>query len=203
MKLADVFETILDDDCMEELEELIIYDIKSGFLNNEEIQEDCVLYLETNYPDEYEAVTAEMFRDVVREMRLEHQNTGTQENYKKLRKAFDDMEKLGIVTEHFAGYTMDDGFEIVNERATEQHKRGETLVGCCFYIQQDLIRQFEYGSKKLQFTFGNYFENPTAEKVGEMIVEVLQKNGFETEWNGSADRKIAIVDFEWDKICEE
>ena len=109
------------------------------------------------------------------------------------------MEKRGIVTEHFAGFTMEDGYDIVNEEIEERYKNGEKIIGCCFYITQDLMHVIHEDTTSLMFTFGNCFDKPTAEDVGKVIVEEFEKVGFVVEWNGSADKKIAILDFKWDK----
>lgn len=192
----------LDENCVEELEELIKDDIQAGFLSNEEIQEDCIFYLEYNYPDDAEKVSEEDFFEIVLEYRGRFQNTGTQENYKKLDLAFDNLEKRGIITEHFAGFTMEDGYDIVNEQIEECYKNGEKIIGCCFYITQDLMHVIHEDTTSLMFTFGNCLDKPTAEDVGKVIVEEFEKVGFMVEWNGSADKKIAILDFKWDKRYE-
>lgn len=194
---------ILDEDCVEELEELIKDDIQAGFLSNEEIQEDCILYLEYNYPEDVEKVSKEDFFEIVLEYRGRFQNTGTQENYKKLDLAFGNMEKRGIVTAHFAGFTMEDGYDIVNEKIEEHYKNSEKIIGCCFYIMQDLMHVIHEDTTSLMFTFGNCFDKPTAEEVGKVIVEEFEKAGFIVDWNGSADKKIAILDFKWDKQYED
>ena len=190
---------LLEENCVEELKELIQDDIQAGFLSNEEIQEDCIFYLEYNYPDDVEKVSKEDFFEIVLEYRSRFQNVGTQENYKKLDLAFDNMEKRGIVTEHFAGFTMEDGYDIVNEEIEERYKNGEKIIGCCFYITQDLMHVIHEDTTSFMFTFGNCFDKPTAEDVGKVIVEEFEKVGFVVEWNGSADKKIAILDFKWDK----
>ena len=60
---------LLEENCVEELKELIQDDIQAGFLSNEEIQEDCIFYLEYNYPDDVEKVSKEDFFEIVLEYR--------------------------------------------------------------------------------------------------------------------------------------
>lgn len=51
----------------------------------------------------------------------------------------------------------------------------------------------------LYLSFGNCFDKPTAEEVGQMIVEELETTGFRVQWDGTSEKKIAIEDFKWDK----
>lgn len=195
----------LSEDMIYELEELIKEDVKIGFLCNSEIQEDCILYLETNYFDDFinMNLTPEMFSDIVLEYRKKYQNPGTQENYKKLDAAFKCLEKRGIVTAHFAGFTTSDGWGIINRKIETYHSNSnKKIIGACFYIQQDLLHIFDDDIKELLFTFGSYSEQLTDQEIGEIIVEEFKKSGFDTSWNGSTDRKIAIINFIWDKQCE-
>ncbi|ATP40483.1 hypothetical protein CSE16_10730 [Solibacillus sp. R5-41] len=190
---------LLDECCANELEGLITDNIKAGFLSNEEIQEECKLYIEDNYPDDEGKIIDDDFSAIIAELRDKFQNVGTQENFMKLDLAFDNMEKRGVVTKHCAGYTLSDGFDDCNEYATECYEKGEKIVGCCFYTMQDLEHIFHDDTTVLYFAFGNYFDKPTAEEIGQIIVEELEITGFSIKWNGSADERIAITNLVWDK----
>lgn len=69
--------------------------------------------------------------------------------------------KRGIVTLHYAGYTQSDGFEDCNELAAKLHEKGEKVIDCCFYTEQDLGHILHEESNLLYLSFGNYFEKPT------------------------------------------
>ena len=107
--------------------------------------------------------------------------------------------KYGIVALHYAGYTQSDGFEDCNEEAMWLHEKGEKVVGCCFYTEQDLEHILHEDTTLLYISFGNYFEKPTAEEVGQIIVDELKANGFCIQWDKTAETKIAIKNFKWDK----
>ena len=187
----------IDEMCAYELEEQIIYSIKIGFLSNEEIQEECEEYIE-NY-DDVGKISSEEFLEIVMKFRKEFQNVGEQENFLKLDLAFKNMEKQGIVALHEDCAC---GFEDCTEIAAKRYENGEKVIGCCFYTSQDVERILD-GNRLFYFSFGNCFEEPTTEEVGQIIVEELEKVGFVVQWNQSADTKIAIVDFVWDKkYCE-
>lgn len=194
---------IEDECCADELEEMIIDHIKAGFLSNDEILEDCMEYIEEDYPDECDNITEDDFLEIIEMLRKEFQNTGNQENFLKLDLAFTSLMKQGIVALHYAGYTQSDGFEECNEVATELHEKGEKVVGCCFYTEQDLGHILHGDSTLLYFSFGNYFETPTAEEVGQIIVDELKTAGFCVQWDGTAETKIGIKNFKWDKYYSD
>ena len=189
----------LDECCANELEEMIIDYIKAGFLSDEEIIEDCEEYIEEEYPDDSENISTEDFCEIMKALRSEYQNTGNQENFLRLDSAFKKLEEQGIVSLHCAGYTQSDGFDDCNEIAAERHGNGEKIIGCCFYTMQDLERILHEERALLYFSYGNYFDKPTAVEVGQKIAEELGAAGFSVQWDGSADSKIAIKDMKWDK----
>ena len=192
-----------DECCANELEEMIIDYIKAGFLSNDEISEDCEEYIEDNYPDECDNITEADFLEIIEMLRKEFQNTGNQEHFLKLDLAFTSLMKQGIVALHYAGYTQSDGFAECNEVAKELHEKGEKVVGCCFYTEQDLGHILHEDSMLFYFSFGNYFEKPTAEEVGQIIVDELKTAGFCVLWDGTAKTKIGIKDFKWDKYYRD
>lgn len=195
----DLKSEIKDECCANELEEMIIDYIKAGFLSNDEISEDCREYIEDNYPDECDNITEDGLLEIIESHRKEFQNTGNQENFLKLESAFKSMRKLGIVALHYAGYTQSDGFDDCNEVASELHKNGEKVVGCCFYTEQDLEYILHGYGDVLCFSYGNYFEKPAAEEVGQIIARELRNVGFNIQWDGSAESKVGIKGFKWDK----
>lgn len=189
----------IDECCADELEEMIIDYIKAGFLSNDEILEECKEYIEEDYPDDCESITDKEFLKIIETLRNEFQNKGNQKNYFKLDSAFKNLGKQGIVALHYAGYTQSDGFDDCNEIASALHEKGEKVVGCCFYSEQDLGHILHQESTLLYLSFGNCFDKPTAEEVGQMIVKELETTGFRVQWDGTSEKKIAIEDFKWDK----
>lgn len=185
--------------CANELEEMIINYIKAGFLSNDEILEDCEEYINDFYRNERNNITKDDLLEIIKALRKEFQNTGNQENFLKLELAFNSLKKHGIVALHYAGYTQSDGFVDCNEVATWLDEKGEKVVGCCFYTEQDLEHILRGDSTLLYISFGNYFEKPTAEEVGQIIVDELKAIGFCVQWDGTAETKIAIKNFKWDK----
>lgn len=195
----DLKSEIKDECCANELEEMIIDYIKAGFLSNDEISEDCREYIEDNYPDECDNITEDGLLEIIESHRKEFQNTGNQENFLKLESVFHSFMKYGIVALHYAGYTQSDGFVDCNEVAEWLEERGEKVVGCCFYTEQDLEHILQEDHSPLYISFGNYFEKPTAEEIGQIIANELKAIGFPVQWDGTAETKIAIENLKWDK----
>ncbi len=190
---------IEDECCADELEEMIINYIKAGFLSDDKIIMECEQYMEDFYCEECDNITKDDLLEIIRALRKEFQNTGNQENFLKLESAFHSLMKRGIVALHYAGYTQSDGFEDCNEVAERLQEEGEKVIGCCFYTEQDLEHILHEDGTLLYVSFGNYCENPTAEEVGQIIAGELKAVGFCVQWDGTAETKIAMKDFKWDK----
>ncbi len=189
----------IDEMLADELEEQIVDYVKAGFLSDDEILEICEEYIEEDYPDDVDNITSDELLDVIEMYRDKFQNQGSQENYLKLDLAFQKLNAQGIVSLHCAGYVQADGFDDCNEIATERHENGEKVLGCCFYTMQYLEHILHEESTLLHFSFGNYFDEPTAEEIGHMIVKEFEAVGFSVQWGQTADTKIAIKDMVWDK----
>lgn len=193
------WKNMLDECCADELEEMVIDNIRVGFLSNSEILEECKEYIEENYPDDCCKFNTDEFLKIIQLLRNKHQNTGDQKNFLRLDSAFSNLRKQCIVALHCAGFTQSDGFDDCNEIASEKYKNGKRIIGCCFYTMQDLAHILHEESTSLYFSFGNYFDQPSAEEVGQKIAEELGAVGFSVKWDQTANTKIAIEDFEWDK----
>ena len=190
---------IEDECCADESEELMTDYIKAGFWSDDKILKECEQYIEDFYCDECDNITQYDLLDIIKALRKELQNTGNQENFLKLELAFNSLMKRGIVALHYAGYTQSDGFVDCNEMSIWLEEKGETIIGCCFYTAQDLEHILHEDNTLLYISFGNYFEKPTAIEVGQIIVDELMAVGFGVEWDKTANTKIAIKNFKWDK----
>lgn len=194
---------IQDECCADELEEMIINYVRAGFLSNDKILMECVQYIEDFYCHERDNITESDLLEIIQAFRKEFQHTGNQENFLKLESAFQSLMKQGIIALHYAGYTQSDGFADCNEMAAWLLEKGEKAVGCCFYTEQDLEHLLQEDRGQLYLSFGNYFEKPTAEEIGQMIAEELKNMGFCVQWNGTAETKIAVTGIKWDKYYSD
>ena len=193
----------IDENCAFEIEETIINNIKAGFLSDDEILEECTEDLEYDYPEDAGKLTEDVLSVVIKDYRTKFQNTGTQENFLKLKLAFENIDKHGIVTEHCAGDHLSDGFDDCNETADIRRKRGEDIIGYCFYTMYDIEHLTQGVTSVLYLAFGNYTGNWDIVEIGKIIARELENAGFSIEWNNSADVRIAIKDMVWDKQYTE
>ncbi len=190
---------IEDECCADELEEMITNYVKAGFWPNDKILMECEEYIKDFYSEEWGNITEDGLRTIIEALREEFQNTGNQENFLKLESAFQSLTAHGIAALHYAGFTQSDGFADCNEATEWMQEKGQKVIGCCFYTEQDLGHILQGDSTLLYLSFGNYFEKPTAEEIGQAIVNELKSVGFSIQWDGTAGTKIAIKDFKWDK----
>ncbi len=124
-------------------------------------------------------------------------------NYVRLRNVFDILNREGIIAIHFAGYTLDDGFEEVDVVFQFMKSNKIPRRGYCFYHQQDIERAMDESVQTLFLAFHSMnSDKGIALEVGERINELLFENGFEVEWDHSIDSRIKINNFLWDKMYD-
>jgi hypothetical protein len=124
-------------------------------------------------------------------------------NSPRLRNVFDALNRERIIAIHFAGYTMDDGFEEVGKVFQFMKNNEIPRRGYCFYHQQDIERALDESEKYLFLAFHSMNgDKKLAMEVGERISVLLIENGFAVEWNHGLDSRIKINNFSWDKVYD-
>ena len=190
----------IDGNCASETEEMIVNNVRAGFLSNKEILDDCMDDIRESYPEEKDKITSDVLAGVIAGCREKYKGDGRQENFLKLKLAFENIRRHGIITQHCAGYILSDGCDDCNELAYMLMDNGVEVTGYCFYTMQDVERLIRFGTgSPLYLAFGNYPDDVTPEEIGQIIVKELESAGFSTEWNNSADTRIAIENMVWDK----
>lgn len=123
----------------------------------------------------------------------------------RLIKAFDELNTLKIIALHNAGYTTSEGEEEVIEVELQLRKNKVQSEGYCFYHEQDLERAIDPKSRKLMIAFQKIdnSDDSITIQVGKKVEEVLKDNGFEVIWNGTAQSKLEIPNFNWEKIYKD
>lgn len=124
-------------------------------------------------------------------------------DFEKLAKAFDELNKQGIVSLHKAGYTRQDGENDCLEIIEELKALNIKVKGYCYYHTQDLERAI--GNEKMLFIgYDSYNqEDKLAEEVAQDIVKMLKHNGLHPKWNGSLNSRIEVLDINWQKIVDD
>lgn len=116
----------------------------------------------------------------------------------RLDEAFQALEGRGILALQNAGYTMSDGHDDAREVLIHEPGRYQ---GYCFYHGQDLERAVE--GRGLMIAFGHAEGDvPDKVKVGLAVKEELERVGFATEWDGTADRRINVPGIRWERRYE-
>lgn len=112
----------------------------------------------------------------------------------RLDAAFAELSDAGIVALHDAGGTTADGIVSVGEALDEIGREG--IRGYCFYHSQDVDRALEAG--QLWIAFGDLHDDPRqAADVAKAVQRVLERHGFQVEWNGDLGTRINIPAFDW------
>lgn len=185
----------------------IVSQVRMGFLSIGEIKENIVEEVEDNeFADEiseewaFEHINKE-WEKLITESKKWKSPTDT----KRLIKAFDELCSTNIIALHNAGYTTSDGeYEVVE---VERELRTKKIIsdGYCFYHGQDLSRAIDTENPSLYIAFQKVDNSDDAVTigVGKKVVDVLRKNGFEVEWDGTANTKILIPNFKWQLLYDE
>jgi hypothetical protein len=187
--------------------ESIISQVKMGFLSIDEIEENIIEEIEDNeFEDEISEKWAlkhikKEWANQIAESKKWKSPTDTE----RLTKAFDDLCNANIIALHNAGYTTSDGEDEVVQVEVELRKKEVISDGYCFYHEQDLARALEKGGSGLYLAFQkvNNTNDEITVAVGEKVVEILRRNDFEVEWDGTANSKIGILNFHWQLIYDD
>ena len=123
-------------------------------------------------------------------------------DFERLVKVFDQLNKEGIVSLHKAGHTRQDSEGDCREIIEELEAIGIKAKGYCYYHSQDLERAI-IDNGMLFIGYGsNAHNDEIGFEIANRIVELLNKNGFQTEWNGSLDTRIEINKIVWKKTYD-
>ncbi len=119
----------------------------------------------------------------------------------RLDRTFDRLRAQGICALHFpeSGYTLQHGHAAV---ADEIHAEGvpeDRYVGFCFYHAQDIDRALE--DEGLMVAFGSAVSDEDEDyvQIGRMVCEAFQREGLQTEWDGTANSRIRVPGLRWQR----
>lgn len=171
--------------------------VKSGFFNKEETLEQIQDML---YDDPLDEAWIKQEIDKQYEQRLAEQNTWPKEtDFDRLTQVFDHLNTSGIIALHRAGITRQDGESDTKDLHDELTLKGIKTRGYCFYHTQDMDRVID-GDNRLFLAFGDFEESDEqGTAIGKEIISALHKKGFKTNWNGSIETRIEVIDMNWQK----
>lgn len=180
---------------MSETDEYILDTIKiwvwSGFYSPSDVEEMIADVLED---DADEAFLRASVRPEFEKKVAEETDWSGRTDCDRLDEAFEELNALGIIALHNAGYTMSDGHSDVSEVL---HERGRGDVrGYCFYHGQDVERAL--AGKGLMIAFGDLDDDQGAKtQIGHSVKAVLEGRGFLVEWNGDPETRLNIATIDW------
>lgn len=174
----------------------ISYAIKGGFFDVEDIVQS---FLELGLP---ESETTMYIRKMFKEHNI---RSKTSTDVLKLQRFFDEISKEGYLALHKAGFTSSDVFDTIDIALEETNYKP---CGYLAYHEQDLNRVIETGTFTLAFGAFRDTEQTSSngmskQETGYEFKERLESLGFTVDWDGSPDRKIEILDFNYVKAYDE
>ncbi len=185
----------------------ILASIHMGFYPLNEIKEIILDEIEDNeFEDEIaEQWALEQIDQVYSAHRQASETWSHPTDTERLIQVFDELTAQGIIALHNPGYTTGDGeYEVIQ---VEQALRQEGIYsnGYCFYHEQDLERAIEAEHPTLHLHFQKVDNSMDAVTIalGHLIVSCLEKNGFTTQWNGTATQRIELPFFRWQWTFDE
>ena len=187
--------------------ESIVSQVRMGFLPIDEIKDNIIEEIEDNgFEDEISEEWAnEKINNEWENLISESKNWKSPTDTERLTEAFDELCDQNIIALHNAGFETSDGeYEVVEvERALREN--GKMSDGYCFYHEQDLARAISKDNPSLYIAFQkiNNEDDKISIEVGKKVVEVLKHHGFAVDWNESANTKILIPNFKWQRIYDE
>jgi len=195
----------LPSDMQQEIEEQIQFCIASGFYSKDEIFEQVrQIYEDTCMDYDIEIPSTHHIEKIVEKFSSNVDRSALEtSNYVRLRKVFDELNQERIISIHFVGYTLDDGFKEVGMVFKFMKSKDIPCRGYCFYQQQDIMRAMDKSIQNLYLAFhSTNGDKGIAVEIGERIVELLMREGFDIEWNHSEESRIKISNFLWDKVYD-
>ncbi len=190
----------------EEIQEIINFYVWSGLYTQEEIEEIILKTVREEYlyfpePGDGEINETEIRRIIATEYqkkKSEELTWRTETDCDRLDRVFEELNAQGILAIQNAGYTQSDGLDCVIELYHEPGGTQSSIVGYCFYHQQDLERVV--GGRGLHLTFGAIDgDHDRGIEVGHKIQQTLTQAGFRAGWNGELQTRIAVNDLKWQK----
>lgn len=117
----------------------------------------------------------------------------------RLDRAFDRLNGQGFCVLQWAGNTISDGMEEVGEVINAEGVPDDRYQGYCFFHSQDIDRAL--GGEGLLLAFGAT-DSDTSEdyvRMGRLVCEAFHQEGLKTEWDGTADSRIAVPALRWQR----
>src|SRR5262249_26325302 len=115
-----------------------------------------------------------------------------------LDRAFEALERQGVIALHMAGLTQTDGLEEVEDAYREAGGKNSKYAGHCFYTEQD--QEGALDGNGLCVGFGHLSgDDAKGVEVGQRVRAALEREGLNVEWDGTIGRRLFIRGFRWQR----
>jgi hypothetical protein len=119
-------------------------------------------------------------------------------DWDRLDQLFQSLRAEGILAEHDAGFTKQDGWDTVLGLYKEEGGRRSDITGLCFYTSQDMEGAMEGGG--LWLAYGHVSgDGRKGRAVGNRLREACEGAGFTVEWDGSVRTRLLLKNFRWQR----
>lgn len=116
----------------------------------------------------------------------------------RLDRAFNTLERQGVIALHLAGFTQTDGLEEVKDASREAGGRESKYAGHCFYTEQD--QEGALDGRGLYIGFGHLSgDDVKGVEVGRMVRAALEREGLNVEWDGTIRTRLYVKGFHWQR----
>ncbi len=171
--------------------------VAEGFDSEEDILEDTLEFFVDEYGDSQNfssmvnRMTAELMAAHLEESRSWPEETDCD----RLDKAFDEMEEQGIVARQNFTCCQNCGHAEIWEEL-ELTRQEHEVSGYVFFHMQDTDRVLEEGRLYIAYGAADSADE-SAIVVAEKAAQILKKSGFNVDWDGTLDKRICLVNFNW------
>jgi hypothetical protein len=117
----------------------------------------------------------------------------------RLDEVFESLRSKDILTQHRCGLTIQDGLHVIGDLYREAGGKRSGLVGYCFYHLQDMDAAM-WEDIGLWLAYGSFPPNrEQAVLTGQRIQEEFERAGLDVEWDGTADSRLLLKNFRWQR----
>ena len=116
----------------------------------------------------------------------------------RLDRAFETLQRQGIIALHRAGFTQSDGLEEVEDDYHEAGGEASGYAGHCFYTEQD--QEGALDGSGMCIGFGHLTgDDAKGVEVGHLVRAALEREGLTVEWDGTIARRLFVKGFRWQR----
>jgi hypothetical protein len=116
----------------------------------------------------------------------------------RLERAFQALQRQGVIALHRAGFTQSDGLDEVEEDYREAGGKASNYAGHCFYTEQ--VQEGALDGAGMYIGFGHLSgDDAKGVEVGHLLRAALESEGLSVEWDGTIKTRLFVKGFRWQR----